>query len=307
MTEKNLNISGLITLGSRLKRLSDQLFMQVQEVYDARDSEFKASWFSILAHLKTEGQSDFKSLASRNNVSSSAISQTIKELERKEYVNVISGLDKRSRIITLTQKAKNTLDQISPALLEIETVLQEVLGEKSQLLIAILEEMEAKLREKSLIERMDLSIVTFSKEYSNQFKDLNLNWLQKDFVITQRDQMILDNPEELTVKKGGEIFLAIKDKELVGGLALIPHQDQSLEICKMAVKDEFQREGIATQLLQEAINFAKKKSYKNLFALTTTKLEPAIGFYRDRDFQEQEFSHEDYDVQRVNRKFTISI
>lgn len=307
MKEK-ININGVITLGSRMKRLSDLLFLQAQEVYDSHSENFKASWFSILATIKTEENIDFKTLANRHNVSSSAISQTMKELEKNSFVKIETGNDKRSRIITLTQKGKEAVEKLQPILSKIQEVLSEIIGNDAGPLIESLETIESKLRQKTLAERVEIKIINYNNEYKKQFEELNLSWLKKHFEITNLDKEMLNNPEKFTKEMGGEIFLAMKNKEIVGSLALIPHQDkEAIEISKMAVSEDVRREGIAKLLLEQAINFAREKSFTNLFALTSSKLGPAMQFYRKNNFEESNFSDTRYSEDRVDRKFSMSL
>lgn len=303
---EKLNLTGVITLGSRMKRLSDLVFQQVQEVYDSHCKDFKASWFSVLATIKEEESIDFKSLAAKHSVSSSAVSQTIKELEKQDLVKVITGADKRSRLITLSDKGENVLQEAYPILLKIQEVLNEMLGNEIETFINLMENFEEDLRRKSLIQRVEVKIVNYSEDYKKQFKTLNLSWLKEHFEITKLDNEILDNPEKFTKEKGGEIFLALKNKELVGTLALIPHQDSdSLEISKMAVSEDLRGRGIAKLLLQEAINFAKERSFNTLFALTSSKLNPAMQFYRKNNFEESNFKDTRYE--RVDKRFSMTL
>lgn len=301
-----LNLSGVITLGSRMKRLSDLLFQQVQEVYDSHCSDFKASWFATLATIKSEKSIDFKTLANKHNVSSSAVSQTIKELEKKELVKVVTGIDKRSRLITLTPKGEEAITKLGPILLKIQDTLGEMIGDRIDPVINLMDELEDHLRQKTLSERIQVKIVNYDHQYKNQFKALNLSWLEEHFKLNKHDKDMLDNPHKFTTDQGGEIFLALKNKVLVGTLALIPHAE-GLEISKMAVSEHSRGTGIAKLLLAKAIDFAKEKSYGALFALTSSKLNPAMQFYRKNNFEESCFNDDRYDKDRVDKKFSMAL
>lgn len=191
---KEINLNGVITLGSRMKRLSDLLFQQVQEIYDAHSPNFKASWFATLATIQSEESIDFKTLASKHNVSSSAVSQTIKELEKHDLVKVTTGLDKRSRLIMLTKNGEDSITKLKPLLSKIEEVLNEMIGGDVDMIIKFMDELENKLRRKTVRERVEVKIVNYDKEYKNQFKALNLSWLNENFEITTHDEEMLSNP-----------------------------------------------------------------------------------------------------------------
>lgn len=300
-----IKLTGIITVASRMKRVSDLLFAQVQELYDTRNRNFKSSWFAILATIKKEGKIDFKTLASRNNISSPAVSQIIKELEQLELVKVKSGQDKRSRFIYLTAKGTKTLDDIAPDLVDVEKVLIKLLGNRTGPLLDTLGYVEKELREKSISEILEVKIIRFDSKYTKDFAALNREWLEENFTLEQSDEEILANPEKLISEKGGEIFLAIQDKTIVGTLALIPHDKSRLEISKLAVKPEMRRRGIAKALLNKAIEFAKQNSYQEVFALTNSQLEAAVSFYKRRLFTRS--SCQDPRYKRVDEKYKLKI
>lgn len=144
-------VKGIITFASRMKRLSELLFIQVQNLYDSRDRDFKASWFAILATIKASEKIDFKTLANENNISSSAVSQTIRELETLGLVDIESGQDRRSRFISLTKKGHEALEKIKPDIHDIEKILLNLMGEKeAKETIKCLEKLERELRVKEL-------------------------------------------------------------------------------------------------------------------------------------------------------------
>ena len=73
----------------------------------------------------------------------------------------------------------------------------------------------------------------------------------------------------------------------------------------MAVSEDLRGRGIAKLLLQEAINFAKERSFNTLFALTSSKLNPAMQFYRKNNFEESNFKDTRYD--RVDKRFSMTL
>jgi len=138
-----------------MKRLSELLFVQVQELYDYRERGMKSSWFAILATIKKEQPIDFKTLASKNNISSPAVSQTIKELEKLSLVSLEIGEDRRSRLISITERANEILENIVPDLIEIEKALSELLCQDANIVIEALNRVEHQLREKPLIKMLE--------------------------------------------------------------------------------------------------------------------------------------------------------
>lgn len=152
-------LSGIISIATRMKRLSEMLVIQVQEVYDKHDRKFKVSWFTTMANIRQEGEIDFKTLANRNNVSPSAVSQIITDLKKHKMVDIKPGLeDKRSKTISLTEKGAQYLESIIPDLVEIEKVLIEVFQNQEEKFVKSIEEIEEAFKSKTFLQRIESNI-----------------------------------------------------------------------------------------------------------------------------------------------------
>ncbi|MDH5399470.1 MAG: hypothetical protein OEX02_15075 [Cyclobacteriaceae bacterium] len=55
---------------------------------------------------------------------------------------------------------------------------------------------------------IEIEIVEFSDERSEQIKTLNYEWLEKYFRIEKGDVISLSNPKEQIIEKGGFIYYA---------------------------------------------------------------------------------------------------
>jgi DNA-binding MarR family transcriptional regulator/predicted GNAT family N-acyltransferase len=290
-----LDLDGVITIASRLKRLSDLFYQQVQEVYDSRLRSFKTSWFSVLATIKREGVIDFKTLADKNNVSNSAISQVIRELENKELVDIKIGLDKRSRLISLTPKGDKILSSIIPDLIDIESVLKDILGRDGSFLIKVLDKTEYKLRKSSFFDMLEISIDKYNTKDKDSFRELNMEWINEYFGSCEDfDISFFERPEDFTFNKGGFILLAKQNDKVIGSIALIPESKTSLEIAKLTTHKDFRRRGIAQKLLDSAIIFTQANSYKQITAHSNTCLKEAQKFYEKNKFESKPYQDDRY-------------
>ena len=297
--EKNfwgqLDLEGVITIASRLKRLSDLFYQQAQEVYDSRSRSFKTSWFSVLATIKREGLIDFKTLADKNNVSNSAISQVMRELEKKDLVNIKTGLDKRSRLISLTDQGEKFLASIIPDLIDIESVLNQILGKDGQILINILDKAENKLRKNSFCDLLEIKFEDYQAKEKEEFKNLNIEWINEFFGSAENfDEEFFENPESYTIDKGGKIFLAKSMNKVIGTVALIPESKYSLEISKLCCHKDFRRRGVAQKLLNQSILFAKSNSYELVTAHSNTILKDAEDLYFKNNFEAKPYKDDRY-------------
>jgi N-acetylglutamate synthase-like GNAT family acetyltransferase len=133
---------------------------------------------------------------------------------------------------------------------------------------------------------MKVEIVPFHDKYSNYFYELNYDWLNEYFYVEEYDEIILKNCKQEIINKGGYIFFAIYNSEVVGTMALITREKGVYELNKMAVKKNLRGKGIGHQLLSFSIEFAKKKKYNSVILYSNKVLENSIHLYNKFGFKE---------------------
>ncbi|NNK19601.1 MAG: GNAT family N-acetyltransferase [Maribacter sp.] len=132
---------------------------------------------------------------------------------------------------------------------------------------------------------MALQIIPFNAKYISDFRDLNLSWLEKYFYVEPKDAELLENCKKSIINKGGTIFFAKYNDEIVGCLALIRLNDTIHELGKMAVHPNYQGQKIGQKLLSFAVDFAKQKNWVKLVLYSSTKLPTALYIYRKFGFK----------------------
>ncbi|QOW08939.1 GNAT family N-acetyltransferase [Kaistella flava (ex Peng et al. 2021)] len=133
-----------------------------------------------------------------------------------------------------------------------------------------------------------IEIIDFSEDQQEAIKTLNYEWLEKYFRVEKNDVISLSNPKEEIIDKGGFIFYAKLNDEIVGTASLLKKSETVFELGKMAVAEKAQGHKIGTLLLEHCINFAKEKQMKTLLLYSNTQLESAIHLYRKYGFSEVE-------------------
>ncbi|WP_163410285.1 GNAT family N-acetyltransferase [Flavobacterium ajazii] len=133
-----------------------------------------------------------------------------------------------------------------------------------------------------------IQIVTYNPKYKKPFKDLNIEWISHYFEIEPSDLKALDHPQEYIIDKGGEIFTAISNDEVLGVCALVKsdNKDFDYELVKMAVSPKAQGKGIGLLLAESAIKWAAEKGASKIYLESSTKLKPAIKLYEKLGFKE---------------------
>lgn len=134
---------------------------------------------------------------------------------------------------------------------------------------------------------MQVELVSFKLKYSKNFYDLNIEWLKSFFYVEPYDEEILSNPDKYIIEKGGHIFFAKLNNEVVGTVALMPmNVERTFELTKMAISPNHRGKKIGQQLMQHCLDFAKEEKFKALIIYSSRKLENAIYIYRKYGFKE---------------------
>jgi len=130
-----------------------------------------------------------------------------------------------------------------------------------------------------------IEIIDFSDDLKEHFKKLNVEWLEKYFVVLQSDEFMLTNPVASIIEKGGYINFAKVDDEIVGTFAMIKVDEYTYEIAKMAVTEKYQNFGIGKKLMAYAIKKAEDRRIDRLILYSNTDLKPAVSMYAKFGFQ----------------------
>src|SRR5258708_1958141 len=104
-----------------------------------------------------------------------------------------------------------------------------------------------------------MEIVEFGPEHAEAFRALNEAWISKYFTIEAKDREVLDDPHGKIVAKGGRIFMAFKDAEPVGCVALIRMADGGYEVAKMTVADTLPGPALGRVLMHPCTHAAAEK------------------------------------------------
>ncbi|HEX8548205.1 MAG TPA: GNAT family N-acetyltransferase [Cytophagaceae bacterium] len=133
-----------------------------------------------------------------------------------------------------------------------------------------------------------IEIINYSEDLKDYVRLLNYEWLEKYFRVEQGDVIALSNPKEEIIDKGGFIFYAKMNNEIIATASLLKKTDQIFELGKMAVTNAAQGLGIGTMLLEYCINTSRSKGVKKLILYSNTTLGSAIHLYKKYGFYEVE-------------------
>lgn len=131
-----------------------------------------------------------------------------------------------------------------------------------------------------------VEIIPFSSDLKEPIKTLNIEWLEKYFRVEEKDELVLSNPQEEIIDKGGMIFYARYNNEVLGTFSLMKIDNDIFELSKMAVSDKAQGLGIGNKLLVHCLAEAEENNIKKLLLYSNRILLPAIHLYEKFGFVE---------------------
>jgi putative acetyltransferase len=118
------------------------------------------------------------------------------------------------------------------------------------------------------------------------FRRLNLEWLERLFVVEADDHRVLNDPAGEIIRPGGLILFAEIAGEIVGCCALIaqPAEPGCWEVAKLAVTAGFQGRKIGRRLMEAMTEEARALGARRLVLVTNSGLGAARRLYESMHF-----------------------
>lgn len=288
-------VENKIIFAFRLKKMTESLTAQIANILVKHNIEFEPRALYILMVLKEEGIKSISETAALLGMTHPAVVQLVNYLVNVDLIQQSkSGMDKRKTLIQLTTKGEDTLKSIEPVLAEIHNSIDSMMNEIDPGLKYSLSRFEESVGKKVLLsnvlanlkgrELKEVRIVPFRKKYKDDFLQLNNEWLQKYFELEEQDKLVLNNPEKEIIKKGGEVFFALINEDVVGTCAVQRVDDSTYELEKMAVTEKAKGKQIGKKLTLTAVGYAVDKGARKLILSTSPKLVAALNLYKKLGF-----------------------
>ncbi len=129
-----------------------------------------------------------------------------------------------------------------------------------------------------------IEIIDYTDEYAHDFRQLNLEWLNKYNLAEAYDLEIINDPKGSILDNGGFIYLAKSIDKIVGTAGLAKDGNSVFELVKMTVTPAFQGRGIAKMLIEKCLNKARESKAKKVFLYSNSQLTTAITLYKNYGF-----------------------
>lgn len=150
-------------------------------------------------------------------LSHAAVSQTAREMIDEGVI--VAGKDRadeRRTKLTLTADGQALLHKLAPLWADIRSAVDEVIAATEVDIISTLSRLERAIDEESIAARtrrrihlralQEVKIKDYSPRFKKDFSRLNLEWIEKYFVVEPSDLKLFADPTKYILKPGGDIL-----------------------------------------------------------------------------------------------------
>jgi len=144
---------GNLSLGSRLKRLSDRLVQDVTDIYQRQGIELNPRYFPLFNLLYLQGPMAVTQAAELLSVSHPAVSKTAaKMLEEGWLTKQPDPADERRQLLAISEQGQQLLVEIEPIWRAIKGHLDAAMARQQYPLLAALDEFERDYQSNNMVE-----------------------------------------------------------------------------------------------------------------------------------------------------------
>lgn len=300
-----LRDAGHLALASRLKRLADALLADAAKVHAESGQPLQQGQFALIAALDRYGSMTVNDAAAVIGISQPAATRAVAEAVKAELVSSgLSESDRRYREVALTERGRQCVQDMKQGMWpRVEAAARSLTRGLSGDFLESMGEIENRLANESMLERVrrnTLSVVPYSDDLSQQFFDINAEWIEDMFLLEPHDEEVMRNPRREIIDRGGKIFFVKQgDDDILGTCALDQADDGFIELTKMAVRSTARGKGAGEFLLRFVLEHAREIGWtEKLFLLSNKKNMAAVSLY-----EKLGFVHDSEIMQKFGRRY----
>lgn len=133
---------------------------------------------------------------------------------------------------------------------------------------------------------MEFTIEEYRPEWEHYFEKFNRAWIEKYFEIEPVDEYTFKHVDEVILKPGGQLLFAVSEEKVIGVVSIKKVTDDTMELSKMAVDENYLGIGAGKLLCQKAVERTRELGAKKVQLYTHSSLKPAISIYKKLGFYE---------------------
>lgn len=307
--------TGIMALGSKMRMFTDFITDQAADVYRSFGLDIQPKWFPVLFIVIGDGPISVSAIAACIGHSHPSVIKITREIEKAGLVEAkTSDTDRRSTLISLTEKGREIAPKLCELLNYMTAVLDKIVAQTGVNLWTAMVEWKECLERETLAERIvdeqksnesqRLRILFYDDaKHRKAFFRLNERWISEMFHMEEIDYLQIRNAQKSIIDKGGYAFIAELDGVPVGTLAMTRFPGEyDWELIKLAVDPSAQGHGAGLRLLEAAVNHGRMLGARTLFLETNHNCTAAIHLYHKVGFHDIPVTNAEFercDVQMV--------
>ena len=151
--------SGILSIATRLQRLSESIRKDGFLIYKENGIDFEPKWFPVIYALHHKPLLSVMALAEEIGYTHPSTITLLKELEKEKLVRSKKDKhDERKRLVQLSDMGQKLVERMKPVWDIIIVAATELTNTENNLMKAIAE-VEAQLKEKSMLERAKKNVI----------------------------------------------------------------------------------------------------------------------------------------------------
>ncbi|NVO10916.1 MAG: bifunctional helix-turn-helix transcriptional regulator/GNAT family N-acetyltransferase [Bacteroidales bacterium] len=289
---------GFLAGGSRFRRIYEKMQIDGDKAYKESGLGFKSSWFPVYYVLSKSQQSQtVMEITDQIAFSHITVKNIINELNNEGLIKISPNPnDKRSKLISLSEKGQALLSQLRPIWFSFSSSLKNILTSGHPDIINILKRIDSELIKDPLNERVrrqtekQVVILDYRPSLKEHFYELAGHWLLGLLKgkLEEEDKFTLNNPDIAYLQQGGFLFYAQYKEEIIGCVALKRLDEEAFEFAKLFVEPKYRNLGAASKLINRCISRCKENNARELWLQTTSSLREAHNLYYKLGFVDKD-------------------
>src|ERR1700743_2650415 len=147
--------TGKMALGSRLRRLSEQMMEQAAAVYDLYQVDLQPKWFPVFYSFSETGEKSTPDIAREIGHTHPSVSQIVREMAAKGYVTEKRGEeDGRKNFVLLSAAGRELREKMQAQLYDVTAAVETAMNDTHNDLWKAIGEWEFLLEQKSMLQRV---------------------------------------------------------------------------------------------------------------------------------------------------------
>ncbi|MDA3810782.1 MAG: MarR family transcriptional regulator [Spirochaetaceae bacterium] len=161
--------TGILILGSRLKRLSERFLSEVGKIYEKLNINFEPAWFPMVFLIHKKGPLSVTVISEELNVSQPAASQLVSTLNKKGiFILVPDAKDKRKKMVHFSSEGKKIVKKLIPVWETLEKSMFEIFCENDEdfHVVDSFNQLEIKLNKINFSDTVINKLETYSEDHT---------------------------------------------------------------------------------------------------------------------------------------------